>query len=173
MLTARTMRIPGAATYHAVGVDIGRSNLLSLFNRLLADDLYPVTIGILDESNVLHTPISQLLLEDVASIFNTLACGMDVVDGDAGVAKTAMGLLIAVVGLVVGIVLGAVVVSQLDDALTVKHLVAVGAGTRPIVSQEVEVELGFGKLKLTDNGHAEKFVKFDCEYVSHDAGEEG
>jgi hypothetical protein len=85
-----------------------------------------------------HATVGELLLELVAGILDALASGLDVVDGDADVAEAAVGLGVARVDLVLGVVLSAVVVRlvgsqrmsllagpgrepyQLDDALTIE-----------------------------------------------------
>ena len=82
-----------------------------------------------------------------------LAGGLDVVDADADVAE-ALRLAVAVVGFVVGVVLGAVVVGQLDNAFAIRPVVAVGDGARTVVSEEVKVEFVVGEGELVHELHA-------------------
>lgn len=96
-----------------------------------------------------HPPISQLLLELVACILESLARGLNVVlksqvrsrntslgvEGGAktynrytGVPEAAVRLGIASIDLVFRIVLRAVIVSKLDETLSVENAVVVGQG---------------------------------------------
>lgn len=95
---------------HAVGLQVRGLAFLSLFDRFLSDNLDPVSVWIKDEGNAAHTSVCELLLELVAGILKTLACGLNVVDGDAGVTEALVRILVAVVDLVVWIVLSTVVV---------------------------------------------------------------
>ena len=108
-----------------------------------------------------HAPIRQLLLKLVPGLFNALARGLQVVDADARVAEAAVRLDVAVVDLVLGVVLGAVVVRQLDEALAVPHVVAARRGLGRVVAEEVEVKLGVGELEFLDQGHAQEGVELD------------
>lgn len=107
--------------YHAVGSGTGLPDFRSLLNRLLANDLNPVSIRVKDEGNVPHASICQLLLEFVTGFLDTLARSLDVVDADAGMAETTVRLLVAIDDGEVGVVLGAIVVSKLQ--LSVQTLV--------------------------------------------------
>lgn len=109
-----------------------------------------------------HAPVGQLLLELVAGVLDALAGGLDVVDADARVAEAAVGLGVAVVDLVLGVVLGAVVVRQLDEALAVPHVAAARRGLGRVVAEEVQVKFGVGELELLDQGHAQEGVELDC-----------
>jgi hypothetical protein len=109
-----------------------------------------------------HAPVRQLLLEPVPGLLDALARGLQVVDADARVAEAAVRLDVAVVDLVLGVVLGAVVVRQLDEALAVPHVAAARRGLGRVVAEEVEVELGVGELELLDEGQAQEGVELDC-----------
>lgn len=149
-------------THHAVGADIRLSLVLRLLDGLLADNLNPVAVRVERKGNVPHAAVGELLLELVPGVLDALARGLDVVDADAGVAEAAVRLRVAVVGLEVGVILGAVVVRQLDDALAVDKRVSVRDGLRAVVRHKVEVKLGLGHLELLDEAHAEELVEFDC-----------
>jgi len=84
-----------------------------------------------------HPAVGQLLPELVAGVLDALARGLDVVHADARVAEAAMRFVVAVVGLVGGIVLGAVVVREFDHALAIGDAAALGHGARSVVCQEV------------------------------------
>lgn len=111
-------------SYHAIGSDVSLLDAGSLLQRLLANNLNPISIGIQGKSNVVHSSLGQLLLELVAGILNALASGLEVVDGNAGVAKSAVRVLVSIVDGVVGVVLSAVVVGELNDSLAVKRRVS-------------------------------------------------
>lgn len=149
------------ASYHAVGGSISLLNVSSLFNRLLANNLNPVSIRVQGKCNVLHTPVGKLLLELVSSILDALASGLEVVDGDASVAKSSVWILVSVVDSVGRVILSAVVVSEFDDTLTVDARISKRNGTLVVVGQEVEIKLGFREFKLADHAHSKELVKLD------------
>lgn len=111
-------------SYHAIGSDVSLLDAGSLLKGLLSNNLNPVSIGVQSKSNVVHSSLGQLLLELVAGIFDALTSGLEVVDGNAGVAKSAMRVLISIVDGVVGVALSAVVVGELNDSLAVKRRVS-------------------------------------------------
>lgn len=153
--------------YHPVRLRIRHLPLLRRIIRALrvlplANDFHPVPIRVQRERDVLHASVRELLLEPVPRVLDPLARGLDVVHGDAHVPEPAMRLRVAVVDLVVGVVLGAVVVRQLDEALPVERAVALRLRARPVVPQEVQVEFGIGELQLLEHAHAEEFVELDC-----------
>lgn len=88
------------------------------------------------------------------------------VDRDAEVPEPAVRLLVPVVDRVARVRLGPVVVRQLDHALAVREPVAVRRRRRPVVRQEVQVELGLGKLELLDQAQPQELVELDCFRVS-------
>jgi hypothetical protein len=110
---------------------------------------------------VLHASVSKLLLELVSGILDALASGLEVVDGDASVAESSVGVLISIVDSVGRIILGAVVVSEFNDALTVNGRISKGDSALAVVAQEVEIKLGFGKFKLADYAQSKELVEFD------------
>lgn len=61
-------------------------------------------------------PVGQLLLELVAGILDTLACGLNVVDRNASVTEPFVWLGVAVGDLVAVVGLGTVIVGEFDDA---------------------------------------------------------
>ena len=60
------------------------------------------------------------------------------------------GVRVAIARHVVGVVLCAVVVCELEDALTVRPMCSMGYGRRRIVGQEVEIEFGVWLGDLLD-----------------------
>jgi hypothetical protein len=108
-----------------------------------------------------HPPVRELLLELVTGILDALAGRLDVVDADASVAEAPVRIAVAVVDLVIGVVLGAVVVRQLDKTLAIPDIVAMRRRLGRVVAQEVEVELGVRERELLEESHAEVFVELD------------
>lgn len=149
------------ASYHAVGGDISFFDVSGLFNRLLANNLNPISIGVQGKCNVLHASIGELLLELVPSILDALAGGLEVVDGDASVTESSVRILVSIVDGVVGVTLSAIVVSEFNDALTVNGRVSKRDCTLVVVGHEVEIELGFRELELADHTHSKELVKLD------------
>ena len=97
-------------------------------------------IGVKDESNVLHLPVGELLLEADAELLKTGAGGLDVVDGDGDVAEAAAGVGVAAgVAGEGGVGLGAVVVGELEDALALEAVLG-GGGRAVVEGEEVEGE---------------------------------
>lgn len=80
---------------------------------------------------------------------------------DASVSKSAMRLGVAIVNLVLGVVLSAVVMSELDETFAVPDAVAVGQSIRRVVAQEVQIELRVREFQLLDNSHAKMFIELD------------
>ena len=147
-------------TYHSVRASVSLLDILSLLQRLLPDDLHPVAIRVKHKSNVLHPPISELLLEPVASIFKALASCLKVVNRDAKMAEALVRLCVAIGDLVVRVVFRAVVVCELDDALTICPMVAVRNRLWAIVCEEVEVKLGVRVRQLINELHAQELIEF-------------
>ena len=106
---ARTLNT-NHSVVHAVSLQVRLLDVLSLLNGLLPNDLNPVSVWVKDESNAAHATIGEFLLELVAGILETGAGGLEVVDGDTGVAKAFVWVLVAVVDLVVLVILGAIIV---------------------------------------------------------------
>jgi hypothetical protein len=117
---------------------------------LALDNLNPVTIGILDERNVLHAALGELLLERVPSVLEPLACDFDVINGDGDVAEAAVRFLVAVGDGVIGIALRAVVVGEFEDAVAVCPVAVALEGLGARVCEEVEGEFVFGEVELLD-----------------------
>lgn len=141
----------------ATGVGGGRQILVAA-----ADDLHPVPIGVLGEGNVPHATLGKLLLEGVAGILDALAGGLDVVDGDGEVTESTVGLGIAIYHAVVGIILGAVVVRELQHRIPVgKVAVAALQRGRATVGEEVVGELPFGEIHLLDQLETEKVIELN------------
>ena len=153
-------------TNHGVRSDICLLHVLGFLVVVSGNNLDPVTIGVKDEGNVAHTSIGKLLLELVASILDSLAGGLNIVDRDTGVPEATVRLLVTVVYLVVGIILGSVVVSQLDETLSVKGALVVRQGLGRIIAEEVEVELVIGELELLDKAHSQELIELSCSGVS-------
>ena len=114
------------------------------------NDLDPVGVRILNKGQRFHAAVSQTLLEVHAQGFKALAGGDDIRYRDADMAETTR-VSVAVVVSKIGIVFGAVVVSQLQDTWDRLH----PHGTGSIVSrdhgfinqrQKVQAEFGFGEV---------------------------
>jgi len=121
----------------------------------------PLTIWIKGECNVTHSSISQFLLELVTSVLNSLARCLNGVDTDTDMTEAFPRFRVAVVGLETVIILGAVVVGQLQQALTVGGIGAMGYGFGRVVGHEVKVEFGIGILDFADLLHSQKLIVLD------------
>lgn len=122
---------------HAVCRGIGRINLLRLLHWLLANDLHPVLVRIKSESDRSHATVFESLLELVTCIRQSLACSLNVVDGNTHMAES-LRIFVPVVNLEAGIVFGAIVVCQFDDAFSVRPMIAVRNRLRTVCYQLVE-----------------------------------
>lgn len=123
------------------------------------DDLNPVSIGILSEGDVSHTAFGQFFLEGVAGIFNALAGGFNVVNRDGNVAEATVRLCVSVHHAVVGVVLGAIVVSQFQNGITISPVTVTLERGGAVIRQEVVAELPFRHVNLVDQGQAKELVK--------------
>jgi hypothetical protein len=121
---------------------------------VIGDELDPVSIGVQSKGNILLSAVGELLLELDAAILEISRHLLNVVDREANVPKAPVGLHVAVVDLVVGVVLGAVVVGQLQDSLSVPDGLAVVGRLGMVVGQVVDVELELLKLVVTKDLHA-------------------
>ena len=86
--------------------------------------------------------------------------GLDVINADADMSKAFLWVRIAVGHFEGIVILGAVIVGQLQQAFVVGPMGASGQLLGRFIAQKVEVELIFGKWKLLDLLHAEKFIVF-------------
>lgn len=86
-------------------------------------------------SNVVHLSILQFLLEFISSIFQPLTRSLDVIDTNTDVSEALSWILVAVVWLVGSIVLSAIVVSELNDALAISPVVPRRCGFGRIVCE--------------------------------------
>lgn len=137
------------------GVRGGRQVLIGA-----SDDLHPVPVRVLGEGNVSHASLGQLLLERVACILNALAGGFDVVHRDGDMAEAPVGLGVAIDYAVVGVVLGAVVVSELQDGIAIGPVAVTLEGFGTIVGEKVVGEFPLGEIELVDQAHAQKLIEF-------------
>lgn len=121
--TNRLSRDAASGTYHLVCANIGSGHTLCLLERLLAHNFYPISVRIQSKSDVTHPAVAELLVKLVPGILNSLTCLLDIIYADADMAKSSMGLDVAVVDLEASIILCAVVVGQLDDTLSIEDTV--------------------------------------------------
>lgn len=147
-------------TNHAVRIQVSLLDISSLLDRLLPDNLNPVSIRVQDKSDVVHPTISELLLELIPSILNPLAGRLNMVNRDTGVSKSSVGLLVAVVDRVGGIILRAVVVRQFNESLPISVGLAVRHSLGAVISQEVEIKLVLRELELSNHFHANELIEF-------------
>lgn len=141
----------------AVGGGIGGgANILIV----TADNLDPVSIGILDKRDVTHTALGKLLLEGVSGILQSLAGSFDVVHRDSNVSETAVGLSVTVDHAVVGVILRAMVMGELQDAVAVGEVTVTLERLRAIVGKEVEGELVLGEVDLVNLVETQVLVEF-------------
>lgn len=133
-----------------VGGRIGLLYSFGIFHLVIRDDFDPVIVWVKSECYMPHSTVGELLLELVAGVFDALARGLDVIDGDAEVAETAAGVRISAGGFIVGVVFGAVVVGEFEDALAVVPGGFGRNGGGGVVGEEVEIEFGVGLRDLLD-----------------------
>lgn len=131
--------------------------------------LYPVTIRIQDESNVPHASVRKLLLELVASIFKALASGLEIIYRNTQVTKALVWLRVAIGDLVIWVILGAIIVRQLDDALPISPVVSMRHCFWAVVRKEVEIKFGVWIRKLVDECHAQELVELEGPFGILDA----
>lgn len=86
---------------------------------------------------------------------------LDVIHADTHMSKPLAWIGVAVGDLEVRIVLGAVVVSQLDEALAIRPVGSCRCALLVIVGEEVEGEFVFGEVEFVDLFHAEELVELD------------
>lgn len=72
-----------------------------------------------------------------------------------------MRLCVAGIDLVLGVVLRAVVMCELDESLSVGYVFPVGYRAGAIIAQEVQVKLCLGEFGLLDDLHAQELVELD------------
>lgn len=130
------------------------------------DDFHPVAIGILDESNIPHATIRELLLERVSRVLESLAGLLDVVDGDSQVTESAVRFCVAVDHAVVGVTFRAVVVSELDNTVAVRPVTVTLKRRGAVVCKEVEGEFVLGEVELLDLAEAEVFIELHCQSLT-------
>lgn len=136
------------------GVGGGRQILVGA-----SDDLHPVSVGILGEGNMAHATLGQFLLEGIAGIFNALAGSFDVVDGDGEMTKAPVWLGITINDAVVGIVLSAIVVSELHDGVAVSPVAITLERGRAVVGEKVVGKFPLGEVQFVDQVKAEELIK--------------
>lgn len=127
---------------------------------MTTDNLDPVTIRILGEGNVLHATISELLLERIASTFNSLAGRFDIVNRDGNVTKAAMRFRVSVGYAVIGVILCAIVVGELQNSVAVRPVTVTLQGLRAVVCEEVEGKLVIREIELLNLSKSEELVEF-------------
>ena len=106
------------------------------------------------KSNVPHATIGKFLLEFVSGILKALAARLEVIHGDAEVAKASARIRVAISNLEVGVVLGAVIVRELEDALSIRDMRIGRCTLWTIVGHEVQGEFVLRKVGLTNLLHA-------------------
>ena len=116
------------------------------------DNLDPVRIRVLDERQALHAAIGQALLEIAAQGFEAFTRSDDIRHRDADMAKTTRVGVAVVVG-EVGVVFGAVVVGQFQDARDRLHPLGARGGVGRDLGfvhqgQEIEAEFSLGEITL-------------------------
>lgn len=122
----------------------------SLILIIATDDFHPVAIGILDKSNISHPTLGEFLLEGVASVLESLAGDLNVVNGDGDVPEASIGFGVAVDDAIIGVVLSAIVVGEFQDAVAVRPVTVALERRRTVVGKEVKGELVFREVQLAD-----------------------
>jgi len=127
--------------------------------RRWLNDLNPVSVRVLDECQAFHAAITQALLEVATQGFETLARSHDIRHRNADMAKAAWVGIAIVIG-EVGVVFGAVVVGQFQDAWDRFHpLGTLGSVRRNLglvhQRQEVQAEFGFREVAFFNQGETQ------------------
>lgn len=132
------------------------------------NDFHPVAIGVLDEGNVPHATICELLLEGVPRILESFAGHLNVVNGHGQVTESAVRLCVAVDDTVVGVALRAVVVGELDDTVAVRPVTVTLERRGAVVGKEVEGEFVLGEVELLNLTETKVFIKLHCHPLTFD-----
>jgi hypothetical protein len=148
-------------SYHAVCLQVGCFHSFSLVNWVLTNDLDPVSIRIECKSDATHSSVRQLLLEFVTGIFDSLASSLNVVDTDTSMPETLYRFTVSSCDFIIGVVLGSVVMCQLDQTFAIAEVVVVGGRFWRVIAQKVEVELGFRLFDLSNHLHTEVLIELD------------
>jgi hypothetical protein len=84
-----------------------------------------------------------------------------VVYTDADMSETFARLGVAISNLEVVILLGAIIVSKLQNTLTSSPMFTSSEAVWRVIREKVQIELGVGVLDLVDLFHAEELIVFD------------
>lgn len=89
---------------------------------------FDIILGVFTDTHrdVMHPAVLQLLLKLISRVLQSLTRSLDVVHRDADMPETFSGLLVAIVWLVGSIILRAIIVSELNDALAISPVIARG-----------------------------------------------
>ena len=122
-----------------------------------------ISVRIKRKSDISHSSIRQFLLELIPSIFDLLARGLDSIYADTNMAKAFARLRIAISNLEVFIILSAIIMRELQHALTSGPVRARLETAGRVVGQEVKIEFVVRVFDLVDLFHAQHLVVFDLE----------
>lgn len=119
----------------------------------------PVAVWI--QSNHRLVPRDNLL-ELITSFGQRLVGRLHIRHRDRDVGEAEVRALITTAHSIIIITLSAVVVSELDQALTIKGELPMGRRTWAVDTKEVQIELILRKRKLLDNAKSKKLIKLNC-----------
>lgn len=170
---------------HAIGFNVGFLHIFGLFDVILGNDLDPVLIGIQSKlqrqsvstlssgfftdthSDVMHPAVLQLLLKLISRVLQSLTRSLDVVHRDADMPETFSGLLVAIVWLVGSIILRAIVVSELNDALAISPVIAGGYGLGRVATDPTTSALRFtGGIQFLSSHETHYAKKYKSKELS-------
>lgn len=170
---------------HAIGFDVGFLHIFGLCDVILANNLDPVLIGIQSKlqdnqfrhhprglftdthRDVMHPAVLQLLLKLISCVLQSLTRSLDVVHRDADMPETFSGLLVAIVWLVGSIILRAIVVSELNDALAISPVIARGYGLGRVATSPTTSALRFtGGIQFLSSHETHYAKKYKSKELS-------
>ena len=152
------------AVIEAVGCRICFFYVLRLLYGIEGDDFNPITVRVKSKGNVTHLPIAQLLLEFKTGVFDALARCLNVVYADTNMTKAFARVRIAICDLEALVILGAVIVGQLQDTLTVSPVSSMGHSLGRVIGKEIQVEFRIWILDFVDLLHPKHLIVFDGSF---------
>lgn len=122
---------------------------------------FDIILGVFTHTHrdVMHPAVLQLLLKLISRVLQSLARSLDVVHRDADMPETFSGLLVAIVWLVGSIILRAIVVSELNNALAISPVIARGYGLGRVATDPTTSALRFTRRIQFLSSHGTHYAK--------------
>lgn len=117
--------------------------------------------------DVMHPAVLQLLLKLISCVLQSLARSLDVVHRDADMPETFSRLLVAIVWLVGSIILRAIIVSELNNALAISPVIARGYGLGRVATNPTTSALRFtGGIQFLSSHETHYAKKYKSKELS-------